>query len=102
MADSILISPTAFNSFFSKAMKDGMTNADKEKAWIEDPELRREYGNNKALWMNSNQYPDAVIKNRIDKAQAAGVLQHVQSLAMDLSGREKSLAPLAKRLCRIH
>lgn len=97
MADSILISPTAFNSFFSKAMKDGMTDADKKKAWIEDPELRQEYGNNQALWMNADQYPDRVIMQRLNKAQAAGVVQHVQSLQMDLFDREKSLAPLAQQ-----
>ena len=96
MADSILISPTAFNSFFSKAMKDGMTNADKKKAWLEDPDLRREYGNNEALWMNSNQYPDRVITNRLDRAQAAPVVQYVQSMQLDLYNREQAPPSLAQ------
>lgn len=97
MADSILISPTAFNSFFSKAMKDGMTDADKKKAWIEDPELRQEYGNNESLWMNSDQYPDRVITNRLDRAQAAPVVQFVQSMKVDLHSREKALPALAQQ-----
>lgn len=97
MADSILISPTAFNSFFSKAMNDGMTDADKKKAWIEDPELRREYGNNEALWMNSDQYPDRVIANRLDRAQAAGVVQHIQSTKMQISSAEQAIHPFAQQ-----